>query len=110
MPVSRPLTVLCTYRPKKGREKEFHALLRKHWPALNRADLVSKEPPRIWRASDKWSGRVFFVEIFQWKDAQASVTAHKTPGVMAVWKPMDALLEKRELALISPLRMPFTKP
>jgi hypothetical protein len=107
---SKPVTVLCTYRPKKGREKEFHALLRKHWPALHRAGLVSKEPPCLWRAIDKWSGRVFFVEIFQWKDLKASATAHQTPGVMAVWKPMDALLEKRELAMISPLRMPFAGP
>lgn len=107
---AKPVTVLCTYRPKKGREKEFHALLRRHWPALKRAGLVSKEPPLIWRASDKWSRRVFFVEIFQWKDRQASVIAHQTPGVMAVWNPMDALLEKRELAVISPLRMPFTRP
>src|ERR1051326_5066718 len=76
-----PVTMLVTYVPRKGKEKELQALVEKHWPTLKRVGLVTAEPARIWRAIDKRSGAVSFVEMFQWKDGQASETAHQTPEV-----------------------------
>lgn len=103
MAESGPVTMLVTYRPKKGRERELQALVEKHWPALDRVGLVTKEPVRIWRATDKRTGAVSFVETFQWRDAEASTIAHQTPEVMAVWEPMGAILEALELAQIEPI-------
>ena len=101
--MSEPITMLVRYHPKAGRERELLALVQKHWPELNRLGLVSRQPPQIWRAVDKRSGQVHFVEIFQWKDAQAPDVAHQTPEVMAVWEPMGQVLEKLELSQLEPI-------
>ncbi len=98
-----PVTMLVTYSPKKGKEKEFLSLLKKHWPALRHAGLVSPEPARVWRAVDKRTARVYFVETFQWKSVRASDIAHRTPSVMAIWEPMGPLLESMQLARITPV-------
>lgn len=100
---TKPVTMLCTYRSKKGKEKELLALVKRHWRTLNRAGLVTKEPATVYRATDKESGRVSFVEIFSWRDEQASALAHQTPAVMAIWEPMGPLMESMELAIIVPV-------
>jgi quinol monooxygenase YgiN len=100
---SEPVTMLVTYRPKPGKEKELQALVEKHWPTLDRVGLVTKEPAKIWRATDKRSGASYFVEWFRWKDGEASETAHQTPEVMAVWEPMGPILEELTLAQIEPI-------
>lgn len=97
MPKNDPVTMLVTYRPKKGKERELLALVEKHWPALNKVGLVTPERARIWRSTDIRSGEVAFVELFQWKDEQASTVAHQTPEVMAIWEPMGPILEELKL-------------
>ena len=91
-----------TYRPKKGKEEEVFALVKKHWPALNEIGLSTKEPAKVYRATDKRSGQVYFIEIFSWRDEQASSIAHQTPEVMAIWEPMGPILEGLELAKLEP--------
>jgi quinol monooxygenase YgiN len=100
---AKPVAMLCTYRPKKGKEKELLGLLKKHWRTLNRVGLVTKEPATVYRATDKESGRVSFVEIFSWRDKQASALAHQTPAVMAIWEPMGPIMDSMELAVIKPV-------
>jgi hypothetical protein len=87
-------TVICTYRVKAGKEKEFIALLGQHWPTLNKLDLVSKKPSQIFQGKDK-SGGTFFVEVFTWKDAESVSIAHDHPAVLALWEPMGKLCEER---------------
>ncbi len=103
----RPVTMLVSYYPKKGRESNLLLLIKKHWAALNREGLVSKMPPQVWRATDKVTRRSYFVEMFQWKDEKASGVAHHTPGVMAIWEPMGAVLERMELTQIEPIRLTY---
>ncbi|MBZ5555103.1 MAG: hypothetical protein LAO21_20500 [Acidobacteriia bacterium] len=103
MAKSAAVTMLVSYYPKKGKEKKLLALIKKQWPVLHRAALVSKMNPQIWRASDKQTHRLFFVEMFQWKDARASDVAHRTPEVMAIWGPMEPLLENLQLSRIEPI-------
>jgi hypothetical protein len=98
--------VLVTYRPKKGRERALLALVRRHWPALRAAGLAAPTRPRAWRATDKRTGRRYFVESFAWKDPQASTKAHEHPGVLAVWAPMEPLLESLEIAVVEELALP----
>jgi quinol monooxygenase YgiN len=97
---SQPVSMHVVYRPKKGKENEVEALVRGHWPALHSAGLVTREPARVWKASDKQSGSVFFVEMFSWRDGAASTTAHHTPAVKAVWGPMEPLLDGLELSQV----------
>lgn len=105
----RPVPVLVTYRPKKGREARFLSILKRHWPVLRKEGLVAPVRPRIWRASDKRTRRAYFVETFTWRSARASDLAHRSPGVMAIWGPMGPLLESMEIALVKPLALPFTR-
>ncbi len=101
-----PVTVLVIYRPRKGKERAFLALLERHGPALRRAGLVTATRARTWRATDKRSGRTWFVELFAWKDRRASDAAHRSPAVQEVWGPMEPLLESMEIAVVEPLGGP----
>jgi hypothetical protein len=103
MSTSNPVLTLVTYTPKSGKESALQALVEQHWPTLDRLGLVTKEPARIWRAVNKRTGAVSFVEIFSWKDEEASEVAHQTPEVMAVWEPMGAVMESLGLARLEPL-------
>jgi quinol monooxygenase YgiN len=89
-----PVTNIVTYVPKKGREAELLALLKKHEPALRKVGLVTSEPFRLWKAYDIRKEREQFIEQFVWKDGAASDVAHQTPEVMAVWEPMGPVLEE----------------
>jgi hypothetical protein len=71
-----------------------------HWPILRDADLVTSEPATVYRATDKRSGGVYFIELFSWKDGEASDLAHHTAAVMNLWNAMGAVLERLELAHI----------
>jgi hypothetical protein len=101
---TKPVTMLCTYRPKLGKEKELIALLKKHWRTLKTIGLATQEPATVYRATNKESGQVYFVEIFSWCNEQASVDAHQTPEVMAIWGPMGLIMDSMELAVIEPVR------
>jgi len=100
MPTTDPVRVLCTYRPKRGKEKELLSLVKNNWTTLKRMGLVTKDRAVVYRATDKKSGRMYFVESFSWRDEEASNAAHATPEVMAVWDAMGPLLEGMELAII----------
>lgn len=98
----KPVLTHVTYRPKKGKEGELFALVKKHWPTLKEIGLATNEPAKVYRATDKRSGQVYFIEIFSWRDEKASDIAHQTPEVMAVWETMGPVLEGLELAKLEP--------
>ena len=77
------------------KDEQFQELLRKHWPTLSRLDAVTDEPAVIYRGHDQ-AGRLFFTEIFHWKNAEAFEKAHVHPEVVAIWEPMAELCESRE--------------
>ena len=101
--MAQPVTTLVTYRPKKGKEAELEALVVRHWRVLDQVGLVTQEPVRLWRATDKRSGEIHFVEMFQWKDPEASGKAHHTPEVLALWEAMGPVLEELKLSTIESL-------
>ncbi len=98
----KPVLTHVTYRPKKGKEEQLFALVKKHWPVLKGLGLSTNEPAQVYRATDKRSGAVYFIEIFSWRDGKASDIAHQTPEVMAVWETMGPVLEGLELAALEP--------
>ena len=100
----QPVKMLVTYRPKEGKGAELFELVKKHLPALKRVGLLADEPTAIYRATDKRSGKSYFVEMFSWRDEEAPGIAHQLPEVMAVWEPMTPLLDGLELAAIEPVR------
>lgn len=98
-----PVTNIVTYVPKKGKEAELLALVKKHEPALRAVGLVTSEPFRLWRAYDIRKQREQFIEQFVWKDGNASDIAHQTPEVMAVWEPMGPVLEELTICEAEPV-------
>lgn len=101
-----PVRMLCTYRVKRGREAAFLRLLSRHWPTLRRAGLATSEPARVLRCRGKRGG-TFFVETFSWAHAGASSAAHGSPAVMAVWGPMEALLDGMDFAEVEDVPMRY---
>ena len=88
------VTVICTYRVKEGKEKDFEALLKGHVKTLREHGLATDTPSRIYLGKEG-ADAPFYVEIFEWKDEAAKDTAHELPEVLAVWEPMGVLCEER---------------
>lgn len=108
--MSDPVMVLVTYKPKPGKEAELEALVRRHGPTMRATGLLGPEGVRTWRVVPR-AGEgegAYFVELMQWRDAEASGLAHQTPEVMAVWEPMEAALEELIIAPLAPLDPPTT--
>ena len=103
MASSEPVPTLVIYRPKAGTETALEALVRKHLPTLRSLGLLGAGQSVAYRAEDKRSHAVCYVEIFDWKDGRASDVAHQTPEVMAIWEPMGPLLENLEIRTLRPL-------
>ncbi len=97
--MSAPVPTMVTYRAKPGKEAALLALVKGHWPTLNRLGLVTATPAKIWRAEYK-KGSIAFVELFEWKDENSPDVAHQTPDVMAVWEPMGAVMDGMEIAQV----------
>jgi hypothetical protein len=101
--MKNPLKMHVTYRPKKGKTEELLDLVMKHGPALQCTGLIVDGPPTVFRATNKRTGEVSFIETFSWRDEDAPNLAHQMPEVMAVWEPMTPILDNLELAVIEQL-------
>jgi hypothetical protein len=101
--MSKPLMMLCIYRPTVGHEEELFDLVKRHWPVLKKTGLATDTPATVYRAIDKKTKRPFFVEIFSWRDEKAPELAHQRPELMQLWEPMGPITENGpspELAVV----------
>jgi len=94
MAKTKEQVVVCTYRVKANREKEFIALLARHWPTLRKLGLVREQPRMVLQRRDTDTTSCF-VEIFAWQDRGVEV-AHQHPEVLALWEPMEQMCEARD--------------
>jgi quinol monooxygenase YgiN len=101
-----PVNMHVTYRPKPGKAEELLALVLKHGPALENTGLMANGPASVYRATNKRTGEISFIELFSWRDEEAPNLAHQTPEVMSVWEPMTPLLENLDLAVIEKISGP----
>jgi len=85
-------TVICTYRVRPDAESEFVALLSRHWAPLRALGFVTAEESLIFRTVGE---PPTYVEIFTWVEGGFG-RAHEHPAVLAIWEPMDPLLEERD--------------
>jgi hypothetical protein len=85
-------TVIGTFRVRAEAEPEFTELLSRHWPTLHGLGFVTEEPAAVYREMD---AQPTYVEIFTWADGGYE-QAREHPAVLAIWGPMDALLEDRD--------------
>jgi hypothetical protein len=85
-------TVICTYRVRPDAEDAFVDLLGSHWHTLHDLGFVTDEESLVFRGLE---GGLTYVEIFTWVEGGFG-QAHEHPDVLAIWEPMDPLLEERE--------------
>ena len=85
---AKPSITLCRYWVKPEREAEFRTLLAQHWPTFTRLGLVADTPPHLVFRGQLKDGRIFYTEIFPWKNQEAMSRAHSLPEVAVMWEPM----------------------
>lgn len=85
-------TVICTYRVRAEEEARFLDLLGRHWRTLHDLGFVTDEESLVYRGLD---GGLTYVEVFTWVEGGFG-QAHEHPDVLAIWEPMDPLLEERD--------------
>jgi hypothetical protein len=105
-PTSSNVNVVV-YKVKEGKDAEFSALLKKHWPTLDAAGLVTSEPAKFWRGKNirSESKGTTWVELFAWKDESSPQVAHQMPEVLAIWEPMTPLLEGMDILHVDPVQL-----
>jgi hypothetical protein len=80
-----------TPRVRANAEAEFSRLLGQHWRKLHELGFVTEEPSLIFR---EIADQPTYVEIFTWVEGGFD-RAHEHPAVLALWEPMEPLLENR---------------
>jgi hypothetical protein len=85
-------TVICTYRVRPEAEARFVELLRRHWRTLRGLGFVTEDKELVFRGID---AGLTYVEIFTWVEGGFAL-AHEHPDVIAIWEPMEPLLEERD--------------
>jgi hypothetical protein len=85
-------TVICTYRVRPAAEDEFTGLLSRHWRTLHDLGFVTDDESVVFRGLDEG---LTYVEIYTWVDGGFE-RAHEHPDVIAIWEPMEPLLEDRD--------------
>ena len=84
-------TVICTYRVRDDAEARFLDLLRRHWYTLHDLGFVTDDSSLVFRSAEDG---LTYVEIFTWVEGGFD-RAHEHPDVLAIWEPMEPLLEER---------------
>lgn len=85
-------TVICTYRVRADSETRFRELLGRHWRTLHDLGFVTEEESLVFKSMQ---GEPTYVEIFTWVEGGFDL-AHEHPDVLAIWEPMEPLLEERD--------------
>ena len=85
-------TVICTYRVRSAAEGSFRDLLSRHWATLHHLRFVTDDEPIVFRSAE---APLTYVEILTWVEGGFG-RAHEHPEVLAIWEPMDPLLEERD--------------
>ena len=86
-------TVMVTLHAKPGAETELANVLARHWETAKRLNLVMPATHVTLRGVES-ENKTYFVEIFTWRDAD--IPDHAPADIQAVWKEMNALVEKRD--------------
>lgn len=95
---------LCRYWVKPEKEGEFRELLARHWPVFTALGLVADSPPHLIFRGEQ-DGKIFYVETFPWKNAEAAERAHSLPEVAAVWEPMGACCSGMEFPNVEQIQV-----
>jgi quinol monooxygenase YgiN len=90
--------VIATYVVKRGSEKEFEKILRKHWKVLRSEELTTDQLPFILKDPENPS---VYKEIFEWKSQKSFKKAHESRKVQEIWSKLTDLTEDGGIELAS---------
>lgn len=85
--------VIVAYKPKPSKEDDMKAFLKKHVPVLRNEGLVTDRAPVIMRSANGT-----FIEVFEWKSAQAIEEAHSNEAVLRLWEEFEQCGTYEQLA------------
>jgi hypothetical protein len=93
--LAAPETVHVTYHVQPGKLDEFLGVLAQQYPAGRKAGIVLADPHVILSGKEE-GGKPVVIEVLTWRDANdPDDVATKYPEILALWKQMNALVEKR---------------
>jgi len=87
-----PETVMITYQAKPGAEAALAHAIERHWATAREQKLVLESPHVTLRGVED-DGRVYFVDVFAWRDAATPDAAPKS--IQAIWAEMNGATETR---------------
>ena len=96
------IVVICSYKPKPGREDEARRLMDGHVPLLRRHGLITERA--VLRGAAK-AGEL--VEIFEWASDEKSRAAPMIAEISAHWKAMAEAMDFVPLASLPEAQRPF---
>ena len=96
------ILVICSYRPKPGREDEARQLMQDHVPLLRSHGLITQ---RLEVQGVAATGEL--VEIFEWESVEKSRGAPTIAEIGAHWKAMGEVMDFVPLSELAEARHPF---
>ena len=96
------ILVICSYKPKPGRESEAYRLMAEHVPLLRAHGLITGRTVVQGEAKDG-----ALVEIFEWESLEKSRGAAAIGEIGAHWKAMREVMDFVPLASLSEAQQPF---
>jgi hypothetical protein len=90
----KPETVMVTYHAKDGSAAALARTLARHWTTVRDLKLVADERRLLVRGAGE-GGRIYFVEIFTWRDA--SIPDDPPAAVRAIWDDLNRYADKIEI-------------
>lgn len=96
--------VIVAYTPKAGMEPQLLKAIQKHLQVLKSAQLVTDKPAYVMRSADGT-----FIEIFEWRSAEAIQQAHNNPAVQGLWAEFGAACDYTPLSKLPESQQMFAE-
>lgn len=96
--------VMALYRANPGKDVELLHLIKEHFPTLQKYGLTTDHPPFVAQSS---SGT--YLEIFEWKNADAAKSAHDHPAIAKIWEAMGMICTFEKLSNLPEIASPFAR-
>jgi len=90
--VDPPETVIAAFYPQAGKADEVEALIWEEWETVHRLGLAANDVHHLYRGESE-TGQTVLFDMFTWKDH--ATPDHAPPEVKAIWRKMNAAVEKR---------------
>ena len=96
--------VVVVYEPFPGKEPELEIQIKKHLPVLWEENLATNREPIVMKSKDG-----LYIEIFEWKSAEAIKQALSNRDVNKLWEEFSKICTYREPVTIDEFRNLFSE-